>query len=127
MSKTLLALVGAIAWGGAAISSAAPAHAIAVTYQSGDYASCSNNADADFANQDCYYYVEGSSVHYYLETHYIQQIKFVETGCNAGGCNNDNDVVRTDFVYSAGRKTATSRGLDTCSYGSLLELGTCAC
>jgi hypothetical protein len=108
-----------IAWGAVAVSSATPASAYALTYQSGAYAACSANYSSGFFSDGV---CSGA------EFNYEQTIKFVSTTCNAGGgCTDQMGVTYTDFVYPTGRK-ATSLDVDCSEAGyRTYGLGTCAC
>jgi hypothetical protein len=59
------------------------------------------------------------------QTNYTQQIKFVTTSCNGGGCNQDASTVYVDFAYPVGRKTVM--GALTCSGMHVYDFGSCAC
>jgi hypothetical protein len=113
-------LVACLAWAGVAIASAAPADAIAVTFQTGDYAACTTSYEAGGETLfDCNNLV-------YIDTYYTQRIKFVTPGCNTGGCQSDDQTVYTDFVYSTGRKPAGYLSM-TCIGSYIYDLGSCTC
>jgi hypothetical protein len=121
-TTNIIKLVAALGWAGVAVSSATPASAIAVTYQSGPYAACSNNADAFQAS---FYGCDASAT---FSTSYLQRIQFVTQTCNGGGCQPGASSVYTDFIYTTGRKPASL--LDwTCDGDMILiyTLGSCAC
>jgi hypothetical protein len=114
MNKTLAALA-AVAWASVAIANASPANALAFTIQTGEFANCSSSWSSNTnGNYDCTY-----------SAPYEQTIKFVETSCNAGGCNSESDWVLTDMIYGSGRKNATY--MTTCSWAWIYGLGPCAC
>jgi hypothetical protein len=112
MKKNLVVLA-CVAWAAATISLAAPANAIAITTDSGDYASCSANSNPQ-TGMACATW--GYS--------YVQTIKFMENSCNSGACQG-NATTYTDMVYSAGRKTSTS--LQFCGGYNIHGLDTCQC
>jgi hypothetical protein len=117
--SNIIKLVAALAWGGVAVSSATPASAIAVTNQSGAYASCS----ASYSTSSIGWKFCESEY-----TCYTQQIKFINTACNQGGCTGDTGTVWTDMIYPVGRKVTygpTQCGL-TENY-NVYEIGSCAC
>jgi hypothetical protein len=120
-TTNIFKLAACLAWAGVAVSSAAPADALALTSQTGDYASCSANYTAR-TRRWCGDVETGDPG---WETLYNQTIKLVSQACNTGGCQGV-DTVYTDFVYPAGRKTATA--INWCDTGTnVYQLGTCSC
>jgi hypothetical protein len=117
MKTNIIKLVAALAWGGVAVSSATQASAIAVTSQTGNYASCS----ADYTATS-----NGNKYCSTFTTSYSQTIKMVSTSCNTGACAGSG-LVFVGTVYSIGRKIATLQ--EMCDYGNYKAygLGTCAC
>jgi hypothetical protein len=109
----LINLAYAIAWAGAAISGATPASALVETYDSGDYASCSNH--------DYYTYNESCNGSFGYE----QYIRFVSIACSSGDCRGGDITLRAEFVYGAGRKVATP--YSSCNDMNLYGLDDCAC
>jgi hypothetical protein len=125
--NTRLFNVGAcIAWAAVAMSSAAPASALAVTTQVGSFASCSANSSS-LSRGFCFDTDQKMNQVY---TSYTQTIKLVSQGCSAGGCQADASTVYTDFIYPVGRKTATDATVNYCGFGGsnrYYELSSCAC
>jgi hypothetical protein len=119
-TTNIIKLVACLAWVGVAVSSATPADARAYTWATGSYASCGNSYSAT-SEQVCNL---GYPYGYIATATYVQQIKLVETGCSAGGCNADNDSVWTDMVYPTGRKSVSL--YLTCDL-NVYDLGSCAC
>jgi hypothetical protein len=117
-TTNIVKLVACLAWAGFAVSSATPASAIAVTSQSGAYASCSNAYE---------YNTNGQKLCPAAFTAYSQTIKLLSTACNSGACSGLGTVY-TDQVYPTGRKTAALTG-DLCDMGTyrMFEFGSCAC
>jgi hypothetical protein len=110
---TAMKLLACLAWVGAAISSAAPADALAMTLQYGAYATCSSNYNpAPYEN--C------------LVLNYTQTIKFVNTSCNSGGCSDDSASVRTENRYDGGRKATEFVG-NCGGTMNIFELDPCGC
>jgi hypothetical protein len=124
MNTNILKLVAALAWGGVAVSSASSANAIAVTTQAGDYAACASQSQY-LLREFCPWTYDGVSYPPMYQTNYTQQIKFVTTSCNGGGCTYDASTVYVDFAYPVGRKT--SMGWVTCSGMRAYDFGSCAC
>jgi hypothetical protein len=131
-TTNILKLVACLTWAGVAVSSATPASAIAVTNQTGSYASCSNASQAatnTFCGtphnpMDDYDNIYAGDPTVY--TSYMQQIKFVSVACSGGGCQGDNGQVYVEGLYGVGRKVVT--GLDSCDgYWYKYGLDTCAC
>jgi hypothetical protein len=119
MNMSITKLVAGVAWAGLAVASAAPASAIAVTWQSGAFASCSASYSTGPRPKACVG-DEGSPLGY------EQNIKFVTPGCSSGPCSTDSGIVHTDQIYGVGRKVATHQG--TCDDGrNIYALGSCAC
>jgi hypothetical protein len=112
MNIKLLKLIACIAWTGAAIASASPAAAIAITNQTGPYATCSNDSEP---------YPE-----YYCDytTSYIQTMRVVSTTCSSGSCGGSATSF-TDTLYSPGRKITSL--WQTCGTKTVYGLTTCAC
>jgi hypothetical protein len=108
----LFALLACMAWGGVAVSSSSPAHAVAATAQTGDYALCAAYGGA-------------TSLSCINEFSYWQQIKFGGAPCSSGGCAPQSATTYTEFKYEAGRHTADP--LDVCGAYILYGLGSCAC
>jgi hypothetical protein len=131
-TTNIFKLVACLTWAGVAVSSATPASAIAVTTQTGSYASCSTASTAS-TNTFCgtppnpmdygdIVYAGDPTVY----TSYVQQIKFVSVACSGGGCQGDNAQVHVEGLYGAGRKVVS--GLDSCDgYYYKYGLDTCAC
>jgi hypothetical protein len=120
LRSRLFKLMACAFWCGAVVSSATPADALAITYQSGDYANCSADSDTQVR-----YWCESS----FDTTSYIQTIKFVTTGCNAGGCNSGSSTVYTEFEYPFGRKPAYEQSHCSSIYNgtNVYGLGSCEC
>jgi hypothetical protein len=119
-TTNIIKLVACLAWAGVAIASAAPADASAATTQSGAYASCSASWS--------FYTDNGKMCWSTFWSSYTQQIKFVSTTCNTGGCGGDQGTVYVDSIYPAGRKTTGPSDMECMSSTyHLYELGTCAC
>jgi hypothetical protein len=118
----ILKLVACLAWAGVAVSSAAPADALAFAYANGNYASCASASETIYPMPIC-----ATPYGYTYVVYYSQQIKIVQTGCSTGGgCNSDAGGVYVDFLYPTGRKVV--QYTDTCMDGwTMFELGTCAC
>jgi hypothetical protein len=114
MNKSLI-VMGCIAWAGVAMSSATEASAKAGTYQGLNmtYASCSASSSSVY-NETCG-----------VIFHYQQNIQFVQTACNTGGCAQTGGTY-VDFLYPAGRKTASFSATCTAPF-TIYNLGTCAC
>jgi hypothetical protein len=112
MIKTMK-MFACLAWIAAAVSSAAPVEAFAVTMQSGYYAACSANYTPQPYTQ-C------------LELNYTQTIKFIASSCSSGSCSQDAASVRTDIVYPQGRKVTAWDSLCSGSV-NVWELDSCAC
>jgi hypothetical protein len=127
-STNIIKLVAALAWGGVAVSSASTANALAITTQSGSFATCAAQSSASYQN-----WCLTSGAHeertYLYETLYVQQIKFVSTNCNQGGCTPDSSQVSVDFIYPVGRKVVTSHSTcgNTITLKHVYGLDTCAC
>jgi hypothetical protein len=120
-TRRRLGLVAAFAWAGVALSSAAPASAVAIfNAQYGAYATCAQDYTA-YSGDACGY-----------DYNYYQRIKIVTNGCNSGACASDSYAF-VDFLYGAGRKTTSF--LASCGdYNPYVDmtmnaygLGTCAC
>jgi hypothetical protein len=108
------------AWVAAAISTAAPANALALTQQSGgNYASCSNNYTYNSEIFTCA--DEGGP------WSYRQTISLVSTACNEGGCDFNRGAVYTDFLYGPGRKIALQYYVCPSAIMNLYGFDTCAC
>jgi hypothetical protein len=123
-TSNIIKLVACLAWAGVAVSSARPADAYAITTQTGTYATCAAQSSTLF--QEWCIFAVGEDLFYRYETGYVQQIKFVSTACNQGGCTPDATQVAVDFAYPVGRKTVTSH--TTCGANkNVYGLGTCAC
>jgi hypothetical protein len=124
--RKLASVFAGMVWAAAAISHAAPADAIAITLQSGAYASCSASYDYNYGETCWNDYYQASE--YY--TYYRQEIKLWSVACGAGGGCSNTGAVYTDFVYPAGRRTASGGPL-YCGWGysglNAYELGSCAC
>jgi hypothetical protein len=123
MNSNIFRTLAGMAWAAALIAGAAPANAVAITSQVGNYGTCSNSytnranhycATSQMAMPDDGWY-----------TSYEQQIKFVSTACSAGGCFVSASAVATDAVYSTGRKPVT--GSNACGVYWVHFLGSCAC
>ena len=117
MMRSRLQLVACIAWAGAAVSTATPADARLMTYQTGDYGTCSNESDPWYESWGC----DTGSV----ETNYVQVIKLVDTTCASGDCARQIPFAYTDQVYAPGRYLVTD--LSHCDDWNLFQLGACAC
>jgi hypothetical protein len=125
MNMNVVKMIAGLAWAGAAISSAAPADALLITFQTGAYATC--NPEWEYYNS----WVECPLTPGEPEPFtgwYRQKIRFLTQGCNTGACSQDAFWVYTDFIYEDfGRKTTTlyrsCYGTDNAIYG----LGTCGC
>jgi hypothetical protein len=116
MNTRTFALIISFAWTGVAISSAAPAHAIAIaTLGPYDYANCSAHSEA-ISLEVCGYYFA-----------YQQTIKFVGAPCNGGACDDDPGGVYTDFEYASGRKVVSAVGECFAYQLGAYELGSCSC
>jgi hypothetical protein len=114
MKIDVLKVLACIAWLGAAVTSATPADAHAITKQSGDYAACSANYDVDIRT-----FCE-------FGTSYRQTIRFMSTACNSGGgCDADFSAVYLDNLAATGRKQAWFDG--SCSLYNVYALGSCDC
>jgi hypothetical protein len=113
--KNLLAAVACFAWAGAALSYAAPAHAIAVTQQSySEYATC-----AGFLQPQSNYMCG-------TQLNYMQMIRLVSVACSNGSCGSEYTVSYVEFIYGTGRKQVSYWG--DCGSGWYgYSLGTCAC
>jgi hypothetical protein len=120
MNVPMIKLAACVAWAGAAVSSASPANAYAVTSQVGDYASCSASYTTISKNW-CY---DGESRTWAFATYYAQNIKFVSTPCSSGGCS-DTGNVYTEFLYGPGRKIVTPA--TPCDASNIYGLDTCGC
>jgi hypothetical protein len=118
-----ITIAAGLAWAGVVISSASTAGALGMTTQWGEYANCGNSWNYDNVYDDCS--VDGQPVRYTM--YYRQQIKFIETACNAGGCNSDVDYVYTDFIYPTGRKDVNYINAYCPIYGNVWGIGSCAC
>jgi hypothetical protein len=115
MKTNFLRLIACVCWVCAGISSAAPASALAVTAQIGEYANCSSSSYVQLSN-NC------SSD----PINYRQIIKFSSIACNTGGCGSNTGAVYVDSLYTSGRKPALQ--LASCPNAMFLyELDTCAC
>jgi len=119
MSHELLKVTATLLWMGVALASAAPANALAKTSQVGNYATCSSSYQA--ASSSCSEFETG--VVFYFN--YTQNIKFVTSPCNSGGCSSEPGTVYVQSVYDTGRKTATMDFL--CSGQRIYDIGICAC
>jgi hypothetical protein len=114
MTKNLI-LSSCIVWAVAASSNVAPASAIALTNQTGDYAACS----ADCETMPYYAICEWNFF-------YTQRIKFIGNPCNGGGCGSQDDQeVHTEFEYPTGRKV--TQWFNDCGGTNWYYLDTCAC
>jgi hypothetical protein len=121
---TKLNLTICLAWAACAIAYATPADARAVTAQTGAYATCSSASITEPRGWCPMTETEAPSI----DTYYLQQIRFVSTGCNSGGACAQGGDVWTDMLYSTGRKPTTPQG--SCFGASLYYvygLGSCAC
>jgi hypothetical protein len=117
MAKNALKWIAGVAWVAGAISMAAPADARAYSWSWGDYATCSANYNANFIEANC----GGGEFAYF---NYEQQIRFVNTSCNAGDCD-DSGATYVDSPYSTGRKPAYQQ--TNCGGAGIFELGSCSC
>jgi hypothetical protein len=117
MNTNIIKLVAALAWGGVAVSSAAPANALAATANTGPYASCSNTHEA-YARAACGY-----------QFNYRQYIKVYSLGgaCSSGACSSTTMVTYVESAYGTGRKTTTPVLLGCDQVYNIYGLGTCAC
>jgi hypothetical protein len=120
MNKKTLALVACFAWAAAALSTAAPANAEAVTTQTGNYATCSASYTTASSRAAC-----GAETVAY-EMSYQQTMKFVSTTCGTGGCSSDTVTVATDTIYPVGRKH-TYFELSCIGGKRLYSITTCSC
>jgi hypothetical protein len=113
MKPSFHQLLAGLAWGALAISTAAPANALAGSFYTGDYAHCSSSVSAEVFETPC------------LTFSYTQSAKLLAHSCGSGFCSGSG-ILRTDIPYSLGRKTATL--LYRCGSGHYIhELGDCAC
>jgi hypothetical protein len=124
MNTNIIKFVACLAWAGAAVSSTTSANALAITTQSGSYASCSANYTTSAQFHECS--VNNNTDTVGIDTYYMQTIKFVYTTCNSGGCSSDTGTVYTDIIYASGRKT-TSLVTSCFTSGRRYGLGTCSC
>jgi hypothetical protein len=122
MNTNILKLVTCLAWAGVAVASAAPADALAVTTQTGEYASCSN----DYSVQLRTWCRDVETQNPGWQTTHIQTIKLVSTPCGAGGCAGQ-DAVYTDTVYGTGRKTVTWYSFCDADPYYIYGFGSCGC
>jgi hypothetical protein len=120
---TKLNLTICLAWTACAIAYATPADALAVTAQTGAYATCSSASVTEPRGWCPMTETETPT----LDTYYIQQIRFVATGCNAGGACAQGGDVWTDMLYATGRKPATLQQNCFIATYHLYGLGSCAC
>jgi hypothetical protein len=112
--KKILTMVGCAAWAAVAVSSASPADALAITYQTGLYATCASG-----------WQVEPG---FLCETDYAgsQIIKFVTTACSGGTCSAQYQGVYVTFQYPFGRTQTTQ--YSSCTSGhAIYGLTTCSC
>jgi hypothetical protein len=123
MKTTLFKIGAAIAWAGAAIVSASPANAMALTWQSGDYAACSSNYYYGQYTATC---DDGASGTQYIDFNAVQHIRFIQAACNSGNCAADSFDVQVEFLYGTGRKRVSGTGM-SCGGMNLYGIDTCAC
>jgi hypothetical protein len=114
MNTKLIKLAAIVTWSGALLSSAAPADARILTSQEGEYAVCTNRAEATNAYTTCF-----------VTYSYLQYTKLVSTACSTGACADTAAYVRSEFKYTSGRKDTYSHSI--CSYVNVYSLGSCAC
>jgi hypothetical protein len=124
MNSNIFRTLAGMAWAAALMAGAAPASAVAITSQTGLYASCSGSFQ-NYGGHFC-----GTSQMLMPDdgwyTEYKQQIKMITTACSSGACQADASTVYTDMVYPTGRKVVT--GTQSCAGGGWVHyLGTCAC
>jgi hypothetical protein len=130
MNMKVIKLAAALAWAGAAVASAAPADAYALTTQVGGFATCSATYTGAYieacwscqSNGDDYDY---SNCAPNFIAYYQQAIKMVSTACAQGACSSNTGVVYTTFLYGIGRKQA-SPAFYGCEY-NVYGLDTCVC
>jgi hypothetical protein len=123
-TTNIIKLIACLAWASVAVSSASPADASAITTQVGTFAACASQYTSTIQNH-CPY-VDAQEVFYGYQTAYKQQIKFVNTSCNTGGCTQDATDVYVDARYPVGRKVVTGSG-PLCGAKYIYDLGSCEC
>jgi hypothetical protein len=124
MNTNTIKLIAGLAWAGAALSSAAPAEATFITLQGGSYATCSPESQSLYSETNCPL-APGEPEPF--QAYYKQTIRFIATGCSAGGCSQDTYWQATDFLYGTGRKVANLQRNCQGSNQKLYGLGTCSC
>jgi hypothetical protein len=125
MNTNLIRRVAYFAWAAAAVSIASTANATVVTNfaAAGGYASCSASYSANYKP----WCREVETGYIGFETFYSQNMKFISTPCNSGGCA-DTGSHYVDFRYTAGRKQITSSQQLCYDLGTwFYELDTCSC
>jgi hypothetical protein len=121
MKKTF-ALVACFAWAAVALSTVSPANAVAITTQTGSYATCSASYTTQASTGTCL--EAGEYMGFPMD--YMQTMKFVSTACSGGACSSDSATAATDTVYPTGRKQTYLAA--SCMGGKrMYDITTCAC